>query len=86
MQFLAAKLMGGIGLAALSLLAVFVAATLLLAVLAGVGLSGDDLARVAITWAVASVYVAGFYALSFGLCLWARQPANGYSTALRSGS
>lgn len=76
-QFLAAKLLGGIGLAALSLLAVFVAATFLLAVLAGVGLSGDDLARVAITWAVASVYVAGFYTLSFGLCLWARQPANG---------
>ena len=76
-QFLAAKLLGGIGLAALSLLAVFVVATLLLAVLAGVGLSGDDLARVAITWAFASVYVAGFYTLSFGLCLWARQPANG---------
>jgi ABC-2 type transport system permease protein len=76
-EFLAAKLLGGIGLAALSLLAVFVVATLLLAVLAGVGLSGDDLARVAITWAVASVYVAGFYTLSFGLCLWARQPANG---------
>ena len=46
-------------------------------ILAGVGLSGNDLARVVITWAVASVYVAGFYTLSFGLCLWARQPANG---------
>ena len=76
-QFLAAKLLGGIGLSALSLLAVFAVATILLAGISGVGLTGDDLLRLAITWAAASVYVAAFYTLAFGLCLWARHPANG---------
>ena len=76
-QFLAAKLLGGIGLSALSLLAVFSVATALLAGISGVGLTGDDLLRLLITWAAASVYVAAFYTLAFGLCLWARHPANG---------
>lgn len=62
-QFLAAKLLGGIGLSALSLLAVFAVATILLAGISGVGLTGDDLSRLAITWAAASVYVAAFYTL-----------------------
>ncbi len=76
-QFLAAKLAGGVALSALSLLAVFVVATILLAGISGVGLTGDDILRLGLTWAAASIYVASFYTLAFGLCLWARQPANG---------
>jgi ABC-2 type transport system permease protein len=80
-QYLAAKLAGGLGLAAVSLGVVFAATALILPLVSGVGLAADDLARLAIVWGAGILYLTGLYALGFGLSLWARSPAAGLIAA-----
>ncbi|NVO26747.1 ABC transporter permease subunit [Donghicola sp. C2-DW-16] len=76
-RYLAAKLAGGVGLAMASLGVVFVSTALILPVVSGVGLTADDLLRLAITWGAGVLYLSALYALGFGLSLWARSPVAG---------
>lgn len=83
-QFLAAKLVGGAGLVSVALAVVFAASALVLAMGAGVGLSGGDLGRLALIWGASSLYLTGIFAVGFALSLWLKSPASGllYAFAL----
>lgn len=83
-QYLAAKLTGGVGLAAISLAVVFTASAVLLPFVSGVGLGTDDVLRLFLTWAAGVGYLTGIYAVGFGLSLWLRSPTAGlvYAFAL----
>lgn len=83
-QFLAAKLLGGLLLAATATGVVFAAAALLLATTSGAGLTADDLGRLALTWAASVGYLTGIYAVGFALALWLKSAASGlvYAFAL----
>lgn len=76
-QFLAAKLLGGAGLAAIALAVVFALSGIVLMVGAGVGLSAGDLGRLAITWFVSVLYLSAIFAVGFALSLWLKSPASG---------
>ncbi|MDE3027918.1 MAG: ABC transporter permease subunit, partial [Paracoccaceae bacterium] len=75
-QFLAGKLVAGVGLLAAALAAVFALGALMLELTSGVGLGGNDLLRIVIVWGVSSVYAAAFFLMSFTLALWFKRPAN----------
>ncbi len=79
-----AKIIGGMGLAAVSLAVVFVATAILLPVVSGIGLTPGDAGRLVLTWAAGVFYLTALFALGFGLSLWARSPASGliYAFAL----
>ncbi|CAI9418734.1 hypothetical protein ANOBCDAF_04353 [Pleomorphomonas sp. T1.2MG-36] len=83
-QFLAAKLLGGAGLVAVVLIAVFGASALVLATGSGVGLGIDDLLRLALIWGGSLLYLTGIFAVGFALSLWLKSPASGllYAFAL----
>lgn len=83
-HYLAAKLAGGMALAAVSLAAVFLTTALILPLISGIGLTGMDLLRLAITWVAGIAYLTALFALGFGLSLWMRSPATGlvYAFAL----
>jgi ABC-2 type transport system permease protein len=83
-QFLAAKLTGGLMLAAVATGVVFAVAAIILATTSGAGLSTDDLGRLALTWLASIGYLAGIYAVGFALSLWLKSPASGlvYAFAL----
>ncbi|PRY84833.1 ABC transporter permease [Donghicola tyrosinivorans] len=80
-QYLAAKLAGGAGLAAVLLAVVFTVTGMLLPWVSGVALSAGDALRLVIAWGAGVLYLAGIYAMGFGLSLWARSPAAGLITA-----
>lgn len=67
--FLAGKVIGNACLIALALSATFAVGTIALAVISGVGLSGNDLARIAIVLGMAFIYVTSFFLLGFILAL-----------------
>jgi ABC-2 type transport system permease protein len=83
-QFLAAKLLGGAGLVAVVLIAVFGASALVLAIGSGVGLGIDDLLRLALIWGGSLFYLTSIFAVGFALSLWLKSPASGllYAFAL----
>ncbi|MFZ5752349.1 MAG: ABC transporter permease subunit [Pseudomonadota bacterium] len=79
-----AKIIGGLGLAAVSLAIVFLATAILLPIVSGIGLTMGDVARLALTWAAGVLYLTALFTLGFGLSLWAKSPASGliYAFAL----
>ena len=79
-----AKIIGGMGLAAVTLAIVFLATAILLPVVSGVGLTMGDAGRLMLTWAAGVLYLTALFTLGFGLGLWARSPASGliYAFAL----
>lgn len=74
-QFTLGKIIAGIGLLALALGGVFALCAALLHGLSGIGLTQDDLARLALIWAMSLIYTACFFLLGFGLTLHLRRPA-----------
>lgn len=79
-----AKIIGGAGLAAVSLAIVFLATAILLPIVSGIGLTIGDAGRLVLTWAAGVFYLTALYTLGFGLSLWAKSPASGliYAFAL----
>ena len=68
-QFLGGKIAAGMGLLALGLAAVMAACALGLHLMSGIGLTLDDLGRMALVWAVSVVYTASFFLAAFILTL-----------------
>lgn len=79
-----AKIMGGMGLAAVSLGIVLLVTAILLPVVSGVGLTVGDVGRLMLTWVAGIFYLTALFTLGFGLSLWAKSPASGliYAFAL----
>lgn len=79
-----AKIIGGLGLAAVSLAVVFLATAILLPIVSGIGLTMGDVGRLLLTWAAGVLYLSALFTLGFGLSLWAKSPASGliYAFAL----
>ena len=68
-QFVAGKMLAGFGLLSAGLAIVLGGLAVVLHLTSGVGLVGDDLARIGIVWAVAVVYTSCFFLLGFVLTL-----------------
>lgn len=79
-----AKILGGMGMAAMSLGIVFLSTAVLLPLVSGISLTVDDAFRLVLTWAAGVLYLTALFTLGFGLSLWAKSPANGliYAFAL----
>ena len=79
-----AKIIGGLGLAAVSLAVVFLATAILLPIVSGIWLTMGDVGRLVLTWAAGVLYLSALFTLGFGLSLWAKSPASGliYAFAL----
>lgn len=79
-----AKIIGGLGLAGVSLAVVFLATAILLPIVSGIGLTMGDALRLVLTWAAGVLYLTALFTLGFGLSLWAKSPASGliYAFAL----
>jgi ABC-type transport system involved in multi-copper enzyme maturation permease subunit len=79
-----AKIIGGLGLAGVSLAVVFLATAILLPIVSGIGLTMGDVLRLVLTWAAGVLYLTALFTLGFGLSLWAKSPASGliYAFAL----
>jgi ABC-2 type transport system permease protein len=73
----AAKLLGGVALAAGSLAMVFLVIAGLTPMVSGIGLTLDDLLRLALVWGASVLYLCALYTIGFGLSLWAKTPVNG---------
>ena len=76
-----AKIIGGLGLAAVSLAIVFLATAILLPIVSGIGLTMGDALRLGLTWAAGVLYLSALFTLGFGLSLWAKSPASGLISA-----
>ena len=75
-QFVAGKALAGVGLLAGGLALVLGGLTLVLHLMSGIGLTADDLLRIAVVWGVAVTYTACFFLLSFILTLHMKQPSH----------
>ena len=75
-QFVAGKALAGEGLLAGGLALVLSGLTLVLHLMSGIGLTIDDLFRIAIVWGVAVTYTSCFFLLSFILTLHMKQPSH----------
>lgn len=80
-QFVAGKALAGLGLLAGGLALVLGGLTLVLHLMSGIGLTADDLWRIAVVWGVAVTYTACFFLLSFILTLHMKQPSHALLTA-----
>ena len=77
-QFTGGKIVAGIGLLAFGLAVVMGVCAMLLHLMSGIGLTGNDLGRMALVWAISVLYMASFFLASFLLTLHLSRP----STAL----
>ena len=77
-QFIGGKMVAGIGLLAIGLAVVMGLSAVLLHLTSGIGLTGNDLGRITLVWAVSVLYMASFFLASFLLTLHLPRP----STAL----
>lgn len=75
-QFTAGKALAGLGLLAGGLASALGGLTLVLHLMAGIGLTADDLLRIAVVWAVAVAYTACFFLLGFILTLHMKLPGH----------
>lgn len=75
-QFVGGKALAGLGLLAGGLALVLGGLTLVLHLMSGIGLTADDLLRIAVVWGVAVAYTACFFLLSFILTLHMKQPSH----------
>lgn len=73
-QFVGGKIAAGIGLLAAGLAVVMASCALLLHLMSGIGLSLDDLGRMALVWAVSVLYTASFFLLALILTLHLKRP------------
>ena len=77
-QFAGGKIAAGVGLLAFGLGVVMGLCAVLLHLMSGIGLTGNDLGRIGLVWAVSVVYMASFFLAAFLLTLHLLRP----STAL----
>ncbi|MCX8508048.1 MAG: ABC transporter permease subunit, partial [Rhodobacteraceae bacterium] len=77
-QFTGGKIIAGVGLLAFGLGLVMGLCAVLLHLMSGIGLTGNDLGRIGLVWAVSVVYMASFFLAAFLLTLHLPRP----STAL----
>jgi ABC-type transport system involved in multi-copper enzyme maturation permease subunit len=77
-QFISGKIVAGVGLLALGLAVVLGLCSVLLHLMSGIGLTGNDVSRIALVWVLSVVYMASFFLVAFVLTLHLRRP----STAL----
>lgn len=77
-QFTGGKIVAGVGLLAFGLGVVMGLCAILLHLISGIGLIGNDLARIGLVWAVSVVYMTSFFLAAFLLTLHLPRP----STAL----
>lgn len=77
-QFTGGKIVAGLGLLAFGLGVVMALCAVLLYLMSGIGLTGNDLGRIGLVWAVSVVYMASFFLAAFLLTLHLPRP----STAL----
>ena len=77
-QFTGGKIAAGVGLLAFGLAVVMGLCAVLLHLMSGIGLTGNDLGRICLVWAVSIVYMASFFLAAFLLTLHLPRP----STAL----
>jgi ABC-2 type transport system permease protein len=77
-QFTGGKIVAGLGLLAFGLGVVMGLCAVLLHLMSGIGLTGNDLGRIGLVWAVSAVYMASFFLAAFLLTLHLPRP----STAL----
>jgi ABC-type transport system involved in multi-copper enzyme maturation permease subunit len=77
-QFTGGKIVAGLGLLAFGLGVVMGLCAVLLHLMSGIGLTGNDLGRIGLVWAVSVVYMASFFLAAFLLTLHLPRP----STAL----
>ena len=75
-QFNMGKALAGLGLLASGLGLVLSVLALALHFVSGIGLSGDDLIRIAVVWAAATTYTGCFFLLSFILTLHMKHPTH----------
>ena len=75
-QFVAGKIAAGIILLAGGLGLVLGGLTVVLHIVSGIGLTIDDLARIALVWGVAVAYTSCFFLLGFILTLHMKQPSH----------
>lgn len=75
-QFVAGKILAGVALLGAGLALVLGGLAVVLHLTSGVGLVADDLARIAIVWAVAVVYTSSFFMLGFLLTLHMKQASH----------
>ncbi len=75
-QFVAGKACAGIALLAAGLGVVLIVLAVTLHFASGVGLTANDLGRIAIVWGVAVAYTTCFFLLAFGLALHMRRPVH----------
>ena len=60
-----AKIIGGLGLAAVSLAVVFLATAILLPIVSGIWLTMGDVGRLVLTWAAGVLYLSALFTLGF---------------------
>ncbi|MFZ1662117.1 MAG: ABC transporter permease subunit [Paracoccaceae bacterium] len=77
-QFTGGKIVAGVALLAFGLGVVMGLCAVLLHLMSGIGLTGNDLGRIGLVWAVSVVYMASFFLAAFLLTLHLSRP----STAL----
>jgi ABC-type transport system involved in multi-copper enzyme maturation permease subunit len=75
-QFAAGKALAGIGLLAAGLAVVLGVLAVTLHFASGIGIGAGDVLRIAVVWAVAVIYTACFFLLSFILTLHMKHPAH----------
>ena len=80
-QFIGGKILAGLDLVALGLAVVMAFCARLLHLMTGVGLTGNDLGRFSLVWAVSVVYMACFFLAAFLLTLHLPRPSTALLTA-----
>ncbi len=74
-QFISGKIVAGVGLLALGLAVVLGLCAMLLHLMSGIGLTWNDVSRIALVWAVSVIYMASFFLAAFVLTLHLRRPS-----------
>jgi ABC-type transport system involved in multi-copper enzyme maturation permease subunit len=74
-QFIGGKMLAGVGLLGFGLAVVLGLCAILLHLMSGVGLTGNDIARIGLVWAVSAVYMTSFFLAAFVLTLHLPRPS-----------
>lgn len=74
-QFIGGKIVAGLGLLAFGLGVVMGLCAVLLHLMSGIGLTGNDLGSIGLVWAVSVVYMASFFLAAFLLTLHLPRPS-----------
>jgi ABC-type transport system involved in multi-copper enzyme maturation permease subunit len=74
-QFTGGKILAGVGLLGFGLAVVLGLCAILLHLMSGVGLTGNDIARIGLVWAVSVIYMTSFFLVAFVLTLHLPRPS-----------